>query len=81
MVVCAVMSGQVGKWIPPRQRRWMQAIQRRVGVTTNAIDDIKGVKISGLSQQVGDQIQDCRVSEITDQKAFRRLQITNITLG
>ena len=59
----------------------MQAIQVRVGVTTNAIGYIKGVMMSGLSQRVAEQIQGFRASEMDDQKAFRRLQITNITLG
>ncbi|KAM7217288.1 multidrug resistance-associated protein 1-like protein 5, partial [Rhypophila decipiens] len=77
----AVSNRLVGKNIPPRQRRWMQAIQKRVGVTTDAIGYIKGVKMSNLSEKVADQIQGFRESEMEDQKAFRRLQITNITIG
>jgi len=59
----------------------MQAIQKRVGVTTDAIGYIKGVKMSNLTTRVADQIQGFRVSEMENQKAFRRLQITNITIG
>ncbi|KAK3331306.1 ABC multidrug transporter [Apodospora peruviana] len=71
----------VGTNIPTRQRRWMQAIQKRVGITTDAIGYTKGVKMSGLSQRVANQIQNFRSAEMDDQKAFRRLQIVNITIG
>lgn len=59
----------------------MQAIQRRIKVTTKAVGEIHGIKMSGLTHMVSDQIQGLRVSEIEDQKAFRRLQITNIAVG
>ncbi|KAK3380879.1 P-loop containing nucleoside triphosphate hydrolase protein [Podospora didyma] len=80
-IACGIVAGHVGKSIPPRQRSWMQVIQKRVGVTTEAVGSIKGVKMSGLTKIVADQIQGFRASEMDDQKAFRRLQITNITLG
>ena len=59
----------------------MQAIQKRVGVTTDVLGSIKGIKMSGLSNHVTEQIQGLRVAEMDDQRAFRRLQITNIALG
>jgi ABC-type bacteriocin/lantibiotic exporter with double-glycine peptidase domain len=59
----------------------MQAMQRRVGVTTGVIGNFKGFKMSGLRHVVGEQIQGLRNCEIDDQKAFRRLQVTNIALG
>jgi len=59
----------------------MQAIQKRVGVTTDVLGSIKGVKMSGLSGHVTEQIQGLRAAEMGDQKAFRHLQITNIALG
>jgi ATP-binding cassette subfamily C (CFTR/MRP) protein 1 len=80
-VVCGVISTYVGKAITPRQRRWMQAIQKRIGLTTGSLSTIKEVKMSDLSRQIVDQIQDARNLEIEDQNVFRRLQITNITIG
>jgi len=59
----------------------MQAIQKRVGVTTDVLGSIKGVKMSGLSSHVTKQIQGLRAAELDDQRAFRHLQITNIALG
>lgn len=59
----------------------MQAIEKRVGVTTDAIGYIKGIKMSNLTETVSNQIQGLRESEMEDQKAFRRLQVTNITIA
>lgn len=79
--VSSVMSVHVGRRIPSRQRRWMEAIQRRVGIIANSVGDIQAIKMTGLAPMVTKQIQSYREHEIADQKAFRRLQVTNITLG
>ena len=75
------MSTKVGKMVPPRQRRWMQAIQKRVGVTTEAIGSIKGIKMTGLTDKISEQIQSLREFEMDESKRFRRVQIMNILLG
>jgi len=74
-------AAELGKRIPPRQRRWMQAIQKRVGVTSGVISSIKSIKFSGLTDVVTQDIQDSRVAEIKDQKSFRHLQVIMIALG
>ncbi|KAK1450743.1 ABC transporter [Colletotrichum cuscutae] len=72
---------RTGQLIPPRQRRWMQAIQKRVGITTEVIGSIKGVKMSGLTSTVQDQIQGLRDFELGESKRFRRVQILNVLIG
>jgi len=47
-VICIGTAVQLGKLIPPRQRRWMAAIQKRVGITSDIIGAMKGVKVAGL---------------------------------
>lgn len=79
--VCGVVTGQIGRNVPARQARWMQAIQRRVGITTKVLTYIKGIKMSGLSAKVSENIQSFRDKEIQDQKSFRRLQVANIVVG
>ncbi|KAF9876778.1 ABC multidrug transporter [Colletotrichum karsti] len=84
-VLIAVLSVsgaiKLGRLIPPRQRRWMQAIQRRVGITTEIIRSIRGVKASGLSGTARDQIQGLRDFELEESKRFRRVQISNVLVG
>ncbi|KAK8102128.1 ABC transporter [Apiospora sp. TS-2023a] len=79
--LCGLGVYLVGKKIPPKQRRWMQAIQKRIGVASEVIRQIKAVKFSALTEIVSGQIQSHRESEIREQKAFRRLQVTIIGLG
>lgn len=72
---------RTGQLVPPRQRRWMQAIQKRVGITTEVIGAVKGVKMSGLSGTVRDQIQGLRDFELEESKKFRKVQIANVLIG
>ncbi|GJD02568.1 ABC transporter [Colletotrichum higginsianum] len=80
-ILCVSAGMRVGQLVPPRQRRWMQAIQRRVGITTDIIGSVRGVKMSGLSATVRDQIQGLRDFELDESKRFRRMQIVNIVIG
>ena len=59
----------------------MQAIQKRVGVTTEIIGSIKAVKMTGLSEKVSEQIQGLRNFELEESKRFRQAQIANILIG
>ncbi|KAI3557746.1 ABC transporter [Colletotrichum abscissum] len=82
IALLSVSAGiRTGQLIPPRQRRWMQAIQKRVGITTEIIGSIKGVKMSGLTSTVQDQIQGLRDFELDESKRFRRVQILNVLIG
>ncbi|TQN66274.1 ABC transporter atnG, partial [Colletotrichum shisoi] len=80
-ILCVSAGVRVGQLVPPRQPRWMQAIQRRVGITTDIIGSVRGVKMSGLSATVRDQIQGLRDSELDESKRFCRMQIVNVVLG
>lgn len=81
LLVISMVAGRVGSLIPPRQRKWMQAIRERVEVTTGTIRSIRSVKLSGLTNQAMDQITGLRVAEINAQKSFRKIQVSNITIG
>ncbi|GKT41588.1 ABC transporter atnG [Colletotrichum spaethianum] len=81
MSVCVSVGVRVGQLVPPRQRRWMEAIQKRVGITTEIIGSVKGVKMSGLSAAVQDQIQGLRDFELDESKKFRRMQIINVLVA
>ncbi len=84
IILCAICIGiavHIGKLVPPRQRRWMAAIQKRVGVTSDIIGSMKGVKVAGLSEKVDKQIQGLRDYELDRSVQFRKMQITTQLLG
>lgn len=80
-VICVGLAAWIGKLVPPRQRRWMAAIQKRVGITSDIIGAMKGVKVAGLSEMVETQIQGLRHYELDRSVQFRRVQISTQLLG
>jgi ATP-binding cassette, subfamily C (CFTR/MRP), member 1 len=79
--ICIGIAAKIGQLVPPRQRRWMQAIQKRVGITADIIGAMKGVKAAGLSVDVDKQIQGLRNFELERSVQFRKLQVTTQLLG
>ncbi|KAI0503440.1 putative ABC multidrug transporter [Xylaria bambusicola] len=63
------------------QRRWMDEIQRRVGLTSNVIANMKSLKISGLTAPITSFVQQLRVKELAASKEFRRLLLISATLA
>lgn len=79
--ICIGIAAKIGQLVPPRQRRWMSAIQKRVGITADIIGAMKGVKVAGLSVKVDKQIQALRNFELVRSVQFRKLQVTTQLLG
>jgi len=80
-LICIGIAARIGKLVPPRQRRWMAAIQKRVGITADIIAAMKGVKVAGLGEKVDKQIQGLRNYELERSVQFRKMQITTQLLG
>lgn len=72
---------QIAEKIRPRQRQWMQAVQKRVTTTSDTLGSLKGMKMLGLTDMVTKIVQDMREAELSNSKRFRQVQIANITLG
>jgi ATP-binding cassette subfamily C (CFTR/MRP) protein 1 len=80
-VICAIIAARVAKLVPPRQKKWMAAIQKRVGITSNVIGAMKGVKVAGLSSIANQQIEGLRDFEIEQSVQFRKLSVATIMFG
>ncbi|KAI5464884.1 P-loop containing nucleoside triphosphate hydrolase protein [Mariannaea sp. PMI_226] len=81
IAVCAVILGRVLSLVGKKQMAWMAKIQNRVGLTANAISNMKLYKISGITGPVADLIQSLRVDEIKVGNKFRWLAILAAVLG
>lgn len=64
VLACTGLVLLASKLITPRQRAWMQAIEARVGVTADAIGQMKNIKMAGMARPVETSIQDLRDQEI-----------------
>ncbi|RGP60633.1 hypothetical protein FLONG3_10802 [Fusarium longipes] len=81
IVVCALLLSWLVTIVGKRQSEWMKRIQNRVGLTSNAISQMKLYKISGIAGPVADLIQTLRVGEIKVGNSFRWLLILAAVLG
>lgn len=64
VILSMLAASYIGKMVSPRQKAWMEAIELRVGVTANAISQMKLVKMAGMAKPVKKGIQALRAKEI-----------------
>lgn len=62
-----------------RQALWLEAIERRIAATSAMLSSMKGVKMSGLTDVLRDDLHQLRVQELDISKGFRKLLI--VTMG
>jgi len=79
--LCAMGSIYIAQLVPIRQTKWMAAIQKRVGITSNLIGAVKGIKVAGLTNNAETQIQGLRNFELAQSKQFRKIQVISILAG
>ncbi|KAF4440788.1 hypothetical protein F53441_12196 [Fusarium austroafricanum] len=68
-------------FVMARQAAWLEAIERRITVTSQMLGSMKGVKMCGLSQVLGTRVQALREEELRISGSFRRLLIWNMVLA
>ena len=76
VIFCVIAAFGVGKFAGKRQGAWMENLQKRVGVTANAIANMTSLKISGLTGQMTSFIQALRTKELDSAKRFRLFNVT-----
>jgi ABC-type multidrug transport system fused ATPase/permease subunit len=62
----------VGKTATSAQKVWVEAMQRRVAATARALANIKGLKMTGLTNFIDAELHDLRTSEL---KKSRRIRV------
>ncbi|KAH9220185.1 hypothetical protein DL95DRAFT_433377 [Leptodontidium sp. 2 PMI_412] len=81
VVCCVFLSTLLAKVTGPRQKAWMEKTQKRVGLTSNIIGQMKHLKISGLVGPVEELIQQMRVDELKTGARFRMVIIWSVIIG
>ncbi|RAH67797.1 ABC transporter [Aspergillus aculeatinus CBS 121060] len=81
VIIGAIMSTVVMRFVGPKQIAWMQAIQKRVGHTSTVIATMKHLRISGLTQPVEDAIRGLRRDELHAGGKFRSFLVTSVGIG
>lgn len=81
VLCCVICSVILTKFTGPRQKAWMEKIQKRVGLTSNVIGQMKHLKMSGLAAPVEESIQRMRVDELKTGSKFRMVIILAAVVG
>jgi ATP-binding cassette, subfamily C (CFTR/MRP), member 1 len=78
-IFIAISCGFAATWVSrtanDRQKRWMEAVQIRIGVTSTMLSSIRGIKMTGLTDKFRLLIRSLRLTEISCVNRFRLLQI------
>ncbi|KAF4951397.1 hypothetical protein FSARC_12927 [Fusarium sarcochroum] len=71
----------MGRLSATAKKDWLAAVQRRVAATSSALSNMKGIKMTGLSQIVESTIQNLRMDELHASKRFRWLLSATATIS
>jgi ATP-binding cassette subfamily C (CFTR/MRP) protein 1 len=80
-LVSIIASVIAVSFVMARQALWLEAIERRIAVTSAMLGSMKGVKMCGLTDVLKGQIQKMREDEMRISGKFRRLLIWNMGLA
>ncbi|KAI0186226.1 hypothetical protein EV127DRAFT_472747 [Xylaria flabelliformis] len=81
VILCAVAILVPIRYTARGQRRWMDGVQKRVGLTSGVIASMKNLKISGLTIPIGSFVHQLRISELSASTEYRKLVLISATLA
>ncbi|EPS38832.1 hypothetical protein H072_7417 [Dactylellina haptotyla CBS 200.50] len=84
IIVCfvsTVVMGATSGRAKTYQMSWMGELQKRTGITSSIMGNLKGIKMLGLTQKVTKLVQELRVNEVNASGKFRVLAVYMSTLA
>ena len=75
------MSTRLGTHVTVAQKRWLEAIEKRVNFTSEIFGSIKSVKMLGLTDKMATMIEKMRRDEIVVMKKSRLLWSINVCIS
>ncbi|UZP34863.1 hypothetical protein NXS19_002679 [Fusarium pseudograminearum] len=80
-IVTTILSGIISVAMEPATVQWNAMVQKRVGETSSMLDQIKGIKMMGLTNFFRQTVQSLRVKELKVSAKFRWLLVQFVTLA
>ncbi|KAK6611684.1 ABC transporter [Botrytis cinerea] len=71
-LACTIGAFSIMKWAKHTQKEWVEAVQKRVAITSSALKSMRGIKMQGLTTRLSEDLQELRVQELEYAKPFRR---------
>ncbi|KAM0255269.1 hypothetical protein ACHAQJ_005924 [Trichoderma viride] len=81
ILVSVALNVPVSNAAKKAQVAWIEKVQERLRITSSMLDDMKGVKMLGLSTLASEIIQKLRQVEIKTSKIYRKLLVWNVLLS
>ncbi|QPC67746.1 hypothetical protein HYE67_009977 [Fusarium culmorum] len=80
-IVTTILSGIISVAMEPATVQWNAMVQKRVGETSSMLDQIKGIKMMGLTDFFRQTVQSLRVKELKVSAKFRWLLVHFVALA
>jgi len=80
VVLSIFIAGSVSGFIMGKQKLWLEAIEKRIAISTKMLGSMKEVKLTGLSDTLLTRIHGLRIAELQISKGFRKLLIWALSL-
>ncbi|KAL5610196.1 hypothetical protein FOVSG1_004877 [Fusarium oxysporum f. sp. vasinfectum] len=74
-VITTILSGIISPAMEPATVKWNEAVQKRVGETSSMLNQMKGIKMMGLTDFFCKMVQGLRVKELKVSAKFRWLLV------
>ncbi|KAG7418483.1 ABC transporter atnG [Fusarium oxysporum f. sp. rapae] len=74
-VITTILSGIISPAMEPATVKWNEAVQKRVGETSSMLNQMKGIKMMGLTDFFRKMVQGLRVEELKVSAKFRWLLV------
>ncbi|KAH6640025.1 P-loop containing nucleoside triphosphate hydrolase protein [Truncatella angustata] len=81
VVLCFLALSVIVKFTGNAQRMWMAGVQKRVGLTSTVISNMKNIKVSGLAAPITEFVQNLRVDELNAGSRLRKLNLITTALA
>jgi hypothetical protein len=81
VIVFVAFSFGTGNSVSYRQKKWLEATEKRINFTSAILGSIRNVKILGLSEIMQRMIDSSRQDELQISKKFRRIQTVRVCTG
>ncbi|KAI1387586.1 ABC multidrug transporter [Hypoxylon trugodes] len=73
LLVCTGGVSVMMQFMGAGQKAWMAGVQKRVGLTSGVIANMKNIKISGLTSPIARYIEKLRADELRASSTFRKM--------
>lgn len=81
ILVFVSISFGMGNLVSGRQKKWLEATERRINFTSAILGSIRNVKVLGLSEVMQNTIDSSRQEELRISKKFHRTQTIRVCTG